>query len=97
VLVGQTVDDTSTAWAANSIKTLAFASPVTTTYSGLHYLGLCVAASTVPTGLAVQLHAGITGLTPMIAATADTGLTATAPTTAAALTAFANYPYAYVS
>jgi hypothetical protein len=56
VQLATTTDDTTTAWAASSTKTLNIAttaaganSSFTTTYEGLHYLGLCVAATTVPT------------------------------------------------
>ena len=42
-------NDTTTAWAANSKKTLSLTSSFTTTYSGIHYLGLMVTATTVPT------------------------------------------------
>jgi hypothetical protein len=44
-----TGDDTSTAWAANTKKTLNLSSTFTTTYAGLHYVLIMVAASTVPT------------------------------------------------
>jgi hypothetical protein len=56
VQLATTSDDTTTAWASQSTKTLNVATTAaganasfTTTYEGLHYLGLCVAASTVPT------------------------------------------------
>jgi putative cofactor-binding repeat protein len=55
VALARTADQTTTAWAANTTKTLAIAqttagsaSSYTTTYSGLHYLGFMVAAGTVP-------------------------------------------------
>ena len=43
-----TVDDTSTAWAANTVKTLALTSTYTVTTSGFYYLGIMVGATTVP-------------------------------------------------
>jgi hypothetical protein len=56
VQLATTTNDTTTAWASQSTKTLNIAttaaganSSFTTTYEGLHYLGLCVTASTVPT------------------------------------------------
>jgi hypothetical protein len=56
VQLATTVNDTTTAWGAGSIKTLNIsrtasgsASSFTATYSGLYYLGICVAASTTPT------------------------------------------------
>lgn len=44
-----TADDTSTAWAANTAKTLNLSSTFQTTYSGLYYVGIMVKATTVPT------------------------------------------------
>jgi hypothetical protein len=55
VALARTADQTTTAWAANTIKTLAIAqatagsaSSYTTTYAGLHYLGVMIKATTVP-------------------------------------------------
>lgn len=55
VALARTADNTTTAWAANTAKTLNIAqttagsaSSYTTTYAGLHYLGVMVAASTMP-------------------------------------------------
>jgi parallel beta-helix repeat protein len=55
VALARTADNTTTAWAANTVKTLnvaqttaGSASSYTTTYTGLHYLGFMVAASTMP-------------------------------------------------
>lgn len=55
VALARTADNTTTAWAANTVKTLNIAqttagsaSTYTTTYTGLHYLGFMVAASTMP-------------------------------------------------
>lgn len=55
VALARTADQTTTAWAANTTKTLAVAqttagsaSTYTTLYSGLFYLGFMVAAGTVP-------------------------------------------------
>lgn len=44
-----TSDDTSTAWATNTTKTLSLTAPYTPTSSGLHYVAILVAATTVPT------------------------------------------------
>lgn len=55
VALARTADATTAAWAANTTKTLAIAqatagtaSSYTTTYSGLHYLGFMIAATTPP-------------------------------------------------
>ncbi|WP_333745862.1 right-handed parallel beta-helix repeat-containing protein [Streptomyces sp. IBSBF 2950] len=54
VALARTADQTTTAWAANTIKSLAIAqttagaaSSYTTTYSGLHYYGVMIKATTV--------------------------------------------------
>lgn len=96
-LLGQTANDTSTAWGANSVKTLAMATPYTVTASGLYYLGINVTATTVPTLFAYAGNANPIGLTPILTGTSDSSLTSTAPATATAITAAANVPYAYVS
>jgi hypothetical protein len=56
VALARTADQTTTAWAANTIMTKAIAqttagtaSSYTTTYAGLHYLGVMIKASTNPT------------------------------------------------
>jgi parallel beta-helix repeat protein len=53
VALARTADQTTSAWAANTIKTLAIAqatagtaSSYTTTYAGLHYLGVMIKATT---------------------------------------------------
>lgn len=101
-LLAVTANDTSTAWSANTAKTLAIASPYTITTTGDYYLGINVTASTVPTLLGV-IHSNSVAINlPPIVCGYDgtnTGLTtpAGAPATAAALTALAVIPYAYVS
>lgn len=44
-----TNNDTTTAWAADTIKTLALTAPYTITKSGIYYLAILVTATTVPT------------------------------------------------
>jgi hypothetical protein len=97
VLLGQTADDTTTAWGTQTLKTLTFAAPITTTYSGLHYLGIMVKATTVPALYNTSALATPLGVAPILNGYADTGLTDTAPATAAALTAAAYMPYGLVS
>jgi hypothetical protein len=72
-----TANDTTAAWAASAVKTLALTSTFTTTYSGLHYLACFVTATTVPsfrganagtfTGVATQSFTSTTGLTTPVA------------------------------
>ncbi len=94
-----TSDDTSTAWAADTAKTLSFSTAFVTTYSGLHYIGVMVKATTVPTLAGTATRASITGLAPKLCGTSSTGLTnpASAPATAAAITAVAASIYAYTA
>ncbi|MEU9134583.1 right-handed parallel beta-helix repeat-containing protein [Streptomyces sp. NPDC048404] len=56
VALARTADQTTTAWAANTVMTKAIAqttagtaSSYTTTYAGLHYLGVMIKATTTPT------------------------------------------------
>jgi hypothetical protein len=74
-----TVNDTSTAWGTSTLKTLALTSTFTTTYSGLYYVGVMVAATTVPSlrGLAQ----GTTSPVLIECFHSDTGLTTVPGTT----------------
>lgn len=85
-LLRSSVNDTSTAWAANSRKTLALTSAFTTTYSGIHYLGIMVAATTVPTikGNTAKTGGQLSAGAPSMGGTSTTGLTTALPATAAA-------------
>lgn len=82
-LLGQTADQASAAWGADTAKTLALAAPVKVSQSGLYQAGIVVAASTVPTLL------GNNGAKPILtgevnlAQTSGSSLTTTAPTTVA--------------
>lgn len=97
VLLRGSSDDTSTAWGATSAKTLGLTSTFTTTYSGLHYLGILVDASTVPTIMEQKSEgAMLKAVAPIISGTSNTGITAL-PSTANAITAVVETPYAYVS
>lgn len=87
-----TVNDGATAWAANTQKTLALSSPaqyiVPTT--GLYYIGIMVAATTVPTlkgQTAPTATSGPRGAAPMVTGSSSTGLTTTIPDPAGAMTA----------
>ena len=85
-LLRSSVNDTSTAWAATSRKTLALTTSFTTTYTGLHYLGIMVAATTVPTlkGNTAKTGGQLNASAPSMGGTSTTGLTTTLPATAAA-------------
>ena len=83
-LLRSSTNDTSTAWAANSKKTLSLTSAFTTTYSGLHYLGIMVTATTVPTlkGNTAKVGGQLSAAAPSMGGTSNTGLTTALPATA---------------
>jgi hypothetical protein len=91
--LGTTSDDTNTAWSSQSEKTLNIAtiasgasSSFTTTYEGLHYVGLCVVGTTVPTyygltaAIAATTHSPSLGGTNNTARTTPPAFPFTAPT-----------------
>lgn len=49
VLLASSTDDTSTVWAINTIRSTSLTTAYVTTYTGWHYVGLAVDASTLPT------------------------------------------------
>lgn len=81
VLLAQSANDTTNAWAANTIKTLAMTSPYTVRQSGLYYLALMVTATTVPTLKGVtRSTTKLTGMLPTISInSAASGLTTALP------------------
>jgi hypothetical protein len=97
-LLSQTADQTSTAWAANTAKTVALAAPQTITTSGVYYAAIMVKATTPPTlaGVAVE-NAAVAGAVvtgqAILAQTSGSSLTTTAPATVASPTTVANVPY----
>lgn len=100
-LLAQTADQTSTAWAANTAKTVALATPYTVLTSGIYYAAIHVKATTVPTLLGASLNvnasaAVITGQK-VLALTSGSALTDTAPATIATPTTVATVPYCIAS
>ena len=87
-LLASTANDTTTAWAANTLKTLNIATPYTITQTGLYYLGCMVAAGTMPSmlGVTIPVSVNLLGQAPILHGTSTTGLTTTLPATAAAIT-----------
>lgn len=83
-LLISSVNDTTTSWAANSLKTLSLTSTFTTTYSGLYYLGIMVTAATVPTlkGNTAKVGGQLQSAAPSMGGTSNTGLTTGLPATA---------------
>jgi len=83
-LLRSSVNDTTAAWASNSIKTLSLSSAFTTTYSGIYYLGIMVTATTVPTlkGNTAKVGGQLNAAAPSMGGTSNTGLTTGLPATA---------------
>ena len=95
-----TVNDTSASWGASSTRTLAITGGYAVTTTGLHYLGICVQGTTVPNLIGNNgIPLALNGLAPILFGTSTTGLTnaASAPATAAAMSAASGHAYAYVS
>lgn len=99
-LLRVTSDDTSTAWAANSFKTLSLASSYTVPATGDYYVGICVVASTVPTLASVTSVAALHALDPVESApdTTNTGRTdpASCQSSLGTLTALSSIPFCAV-
>ena len=94
VLLAQSADATTAAWAANAAKRLPFTTAYTTTAAGLYYVGLLVVATAVPTLAGVAAIATGPRNIGFISGGASTGsLTDTLPNPAAAITAGATSPY----
>lgn len=98
-LIAQSADQTSTAWGANTTKTLALTTAHTVTASGLYYAAIMVKATTPPTlaGATALHHAdlstGIMTTEKVLAQTSGSSLTTTAPATIATPTAVVTVPY----
>lgn len=95
-----TVDDTSTAWAAQAMKRLALSSTYTPAVDTPVYLGIMINATTVPnlTGKTTNNQNTSTALLPILTGNSTTGLTTPVAdgTTITALTAVNTVSYAYV-
>ncbi len=100
-LMAQATDNTGgAAFGANTAFRMALTTPQVCPYSGLYLLGFC-AVATCPTLLNItatvaNANGSITGLTPILSATADTSLTTTAPATLGTLTTVVQSYYAFV-
>lgn len=97
VLLAQSATVT-TAWAADTYKTFALATPQVIPSTGVYYAAVMVAATTVPTlmgkttGRAPAAGALVAGMV-LLAQTSGSALTTTAPGTIASPTAIATIPY----
>lgn len=98
-----TSDDTSTAWAATTAKTLTFSSTYTVPTTGIYYLGIVVVASTVPTLVGISSVTNSSAVllaSPILGGRSDSSLTnpASCPSTATTpSTGLGDRPYAIVS
>jgi len=92
-LLAQTADQTTGAWAAFTVKTVALATPQTISVGGIYWAAIMVKATTVPTLL------GCIGVKPIVTGernlsqSSGAALTATAPTTIATPTVKNFVPY----
>jgi hypothetical protein len=93
-LIAQTADQTSGAWAADTIKTLALSTAYTATATGIYYAACMVKATTVPSLICkVAARAAVNGSllsSKVLAQTSGSSLTATAPATIASPTTVVN-------
>ena len=104
-LLAQTADQTTGAWAADTVKDLALATAQTISKTGLYWAAVMVKATTVPTlmGSLMGGNASRTGLAgayvtgaAALAQTSGSSLAATAPSTIATPTAVATVPFVLV-
>lgn len=92
-LLSQSADQTSTAWAANTTKTLALAAAQTITASGIYWVGVMVTATTPPTLLGCVGAPSIVSGERNLSQSSGSALTATAPSTITSATAKQFIPY----
>lgn len=96
VLLAQTADQLTAAWAADTVKTLALATAQRMSAAGIVYAAVMVKATTVPTLLGANLNrasaAGAVLGSPVLAQTSGSALTTTAPGTIATPTTIATVP-----
>lgn len=87
-LLANTANQTTTAWAANTIKPLALTTPYRVPTSGLYYIGYYMTAATVPTlkGFTAKTGGQLASTAPILHGSSSTGLTTALPNPAAAIT-----------
>lgn len=100
-LLGQTADQLTAAWAANTAQKLALATPYAVPATGVYRAAIMVKAATVPT-LAGDLmraaaSAAVIAGQAVLAQTSGSGLTTAAPATIATPTAVGTVPYVVAS
>lgn len=89
-LLATSTDQTSTAWAATTMKTLSMTSPYLIPTSGFYYIGMFMTASSAiitSKGNTARTGGQLAGAAPiMCGATSDTGLTTALPANAGSIT-----------
>lgn len=98
-LLAQSANQTTTAWAANTVKTLAMTTPYRVPTSGLYYIGYFMTATTVVTlkGGTAKTGGQLAAAVPILHGTSTTGLTTALPDPAAAITSGTASIYAAVT
>lgn len=98
-LLAVSANQTTTAWAANTYKTLAITTPYRVPTSGLYYIGLMMTATTIITSKAGTAKTGgqLASTVPILHGISSTGLTTAMPDPAAAITGGLVSLYAAVS
>jgi hypothetical protein len=87
-LLAQTANQTTTAWAANTIKTIALTASYRVPTTGLYYIGYFMTATTAITmkGGTARTGGQLSSTAPILNGTSTTGLTTSLPNPAAAIT-----------
>lgn len=95
--LGQSADQTTAAWAANTVKTLALTTPVQITAAGVYYAAIMVKATDLPSliGKSVGIAGAAASIlsSKVLAQTSGSALTDTAPATIATPTTIASVPF----
>ena len=98
-LLASSADQTTTAWGANTVKSLAMTAPYRITTPGVYYVAFVMVATTASTlaGMGPKTNAALAATAPMSNAASTTGVTTTLPTTGTALTSSTVSFYAAIS
>jgi hypothetical protein len=86
--LAETANQTTAAWAANTLKTIPFATPYAVTTSGIYYIGFMMTATTIITskGNTAITNGALAAQAPILHGASDAGLTTSIPANAAAIT-----------
>ena len=97
-LLAQTTDDTAATWGTYAVHAEPLAAPLTLTYTGLYYVGICIAQTggTLPSMAYQNTASQTTGLPPVLCGNSTAALAGVAPATAAAITSDYRFLYARV-